>query len=122
MKSNDEVVQACVTEAKHLLETKIPFKDAIDGAIELHKPMTKSDQDKLRNLVVDALNQEKFSGIIERSRSRTNATRIVRDDQGRTTMIGRVSPQHSRRDLAAGAGVEDRLEEIQRDRGNPGAA
>lgn len=124
MEINEDVVKACVTEAKHLLETKIPFKDAVDGALELHKPMTQPEQVKLRNAVVDALNTELLSGIIERSKGKTYATKIVHDSAGRTQAVGRITrrPRHSGRDLAAGAGVEDRLEEVARDLGETGTA
>jgi hypothetical protein len=124
VKSNEDVVKACVTEAKHLLESKIPFKAAVDGAIELHKPMTKPEEDELRSKVVDILNHEKFDAIIERSRGRTYATKIVKDEGGRTTLVGQITRKSrlSGRDLASGAGAEERRDEIQMGFDNPGAA
>jgi hypothetical protein len=120
---NDDVVNACVTEAKHLIESRIPFRDAVDGAIELHKPMTKPEENELRSRVVDILNTEKFAGIIERSKGKTYATKIV-TEEGRTTLVGRIARKErlSGRDLASGAGAEERRDEIQMGFDNPGAA
>jgi hypothetical protein len=104
---NDEFFRGCVSAIKKKLEEKCigkpKFGEAVDAVLneKLPKMMSAPDRLRFRDLIVTEMNQEMIESIGE-------------GRKGKVVMVGRFKsdPRHCGRDLAAGAGVEERNEEL----------